>query len=114
MLEERWSAVAVLAARAKMFQAQERVRLALQCNDWFSRQQLDERDEVEREIGNWDTSALSPLFRFIRTVLLERWEEAFDVLPSVLDSGHLLPGELREWPILSKLRSHLRYREFST
>lgn len=78
-------------------------------NNWLAIKRLDGLEQIGGEIDAWDTSALDPVFPFVKAALLNDLDEAFSQLPSLLKSDSLNRASLEQWPILEELRADARY-----
>lgn len=81
-------------------------------NHWLAIKRLDGLDRIKGEINEWDTSALDPVFPFVKSVLLDELDEAFDQLPSLFKGDSLNQASLEQWPILEEMRADPRCEDF--
>lgn len=109
MLLNRWPVTEKLAAMN--IECDEELRHAIRCNGWLSLAERVGYDAVSEAVAKWDVSALAGRFKLVRLVLLQDLDAALALVPTLLTSAELLPGELREWPILRTLRAHPGYED---
>lgn len=104
MLANRWVPVEHLTKLGLGMRCSSGINVPLQCNHWLSRAELHGYEDVEAEVLEWDTATLATRFRMVKFVFLGRLDEAASLVPSMLASKELTLGQLREWPILRRLR----------
>lgn len=112
MLMDRWAVTEKLATMK--VECDEELRHALRCNGWLSLAERTGYESVKEVVTGWDVSALAGRFKLVRLVLLQDLDAALALVPTLLASEELRPGELREWPILRTLRAHAGYEELAT
>jgi hypothetical protein len=112
LLAERWD-VAEGLSYFTMHDKQlpERDQLMGTVNYWQSLKWQGRFEEVQEEIAAADFSAKDELFRLAQLALLDREEEFFELLPSVLDSEKLPRRALAEWPLFREMRGSSEYME---
>lgn len=107
----RWSPVRCICAIGKKLEGKTTKQRCevFKVNHWLAVKRLDGLDQIRSEIDAWDTSALDPVFPFVRAALLDDLNEVFAQLPGLLKSGSLNRASLEQWPILEELRADARY-----
>jgi hypothetical protein len=110
MLLGRWAVTEKLSDLSENLKCSEDLRHSIRCNGWLSRAERGGYEAIAADVAEWDTSALSGRFRLVRLVLLQKLEEALELIPALVAAKEVSRGELREWPILRTLREHSGYR----
>jgi len=64
---------------------------------------------ISKDITSWDVSALSDVFKLAKASLLGRLDEAFKLLPPLVERGQIGAEELLEWPLFSSMRKDRRF-----
>jgi hypothetical protein len=116
LVSERWEAAEALCESGDYIGRKrhepEGGLIRLECHRWLAIKRQRGLGAIADEVASWDTSALAPMFKLIKAALLDKSDEAFRLLPSVIDSGDIDQHYLREWPVLAGLRSDSRMQEF--
>jgi hypothetical protein len=107
MLLGRWPITEKLAGMK--IRCSEDLHHSIRCNGWLSLAERAGYEAISEEVRAWDVSALDGRFKLVRLVLLQDLDVALALVPTLLRSKQLRPGELREWPILRTLRAHPDY-----
>jgi hypothetical protein len=106
----RWDAVLTLALVGRDRLATTDVqRHTFQFNWWLAR--LETGDDPHSEVESFDDSALMPVFRFVRLALLDEKELATRLVDHLVESKAIRLRDLREWPILRRLRDYEPFAE---
>jgi hypothetical protein len=106
-LLRRWQVTEKLATME--VRCADELRHSIRCNGWLSLAERTGYETIRAEVEQWDVSALDGRFKLARLVLLQELDAALALVPALLASEQLRPGELREWPILRTLRAHPEY-----
>jgi hypothetical protein len=109
MLLGRWPEVRTLCETGRKLKSSKSTHWVFECNRWLAIKRLGSVADIEDEVREWDPSAMSLLYRFVRLVLLDEIAEALTMLPRVVAGGELPRDALYEWPILEELRSDSRF-----
>jgi hypothetical protein len=106
MMLNRWRVSQKLAGLHELIQCAEDTRHALRCNCWLSEAERAGYPSIAESVRKWDASAIAGRFKLARLVLLQDLEQASKLVPTLLSTEEITPGEVREWPILRTLREH--------
>lgn len=107
MLRERWPAVTALTKAGCDMRCSAKVLEPIKVNGWHSRAQTDGYESIHAEVSAWDVSAAADRFRLVQFALLEQYGEAETLVIKLIKRGEISRGELNEWPVLAKLRTHI-------
>ncbi len=88
----------------------EATRLKSRCGEWLCDKNLSGLEAVQASITDWDTSTLGLEYKAIKSVLLDRHDDAIDLLVIALNSGQVHYGELRDSPFFRNLVGDVRLR----
>jgi hypothetical protein len=106
LIGERWSVAESLSYFVKEDkQMPETHRLKGELNYWQAKKWQGAFELVRSEVEAADFSAKDRLFQISRLALLDKTEDFFAMLPSVLDSKHLDLDMLYSWPIFRSIRA---------
>lgn len=111
--EERWK----IGEGLSLFLIQDKLmpesrRLRGQVNYWQSLKWQDRFEEIRSEVENADFSAKEPIFRLVLFALLDKEEEFFSLVPTVIKNEDLSYQELDTWPIFRSIRKSEKYAYF--
>lgn len=104
MKDDAWPHVRHLCQVAQHLKCDDASKNVLRVNEWLAIKRLDGVAEIESDVLNWDTSALSARFRLAKASLLDDRAEQIALIPKLVASGELRPRELFDWPLLAELR----------
>ncbi|MDI2099563.1 hypothetical protein [Ruicaihuangia caeni] len=68
---------------------------------------------AQAEIEAWDVSGLDEIFAFAKYSLLEQLDEAFAMVPELLQRGKLSGWALAVWPLTKPLRADKRIQKYA-
>ncbi len=111
LVDNRNEVASCVAETALQFPADEKQRLSLRVNHWQARKRIEGLEAIRDEVEAWDTSALSPLYRAAKPLLLDDFDTAFATIPELIAQEDVNPAELREWPLFKEAREHERWVE---
>jgi hypothetical protein len=110
---ERW----LVAEGASQFtkrdkQLSERSQLIGLINYWQTLKWQENFDMVRKDVEKADFSAKSGLFQLARFVLLDNFDKAYELLPTLVDTKALTVEQLQEWPLFREFRKDERVSTF--
>ncbi|MCZ6718086.1 MAG: hypothetical protein O6944_02890 [Gammaproteobacteria bacterium] len=83
----------------------ESVRLIAQVNFWQSKKWQGMYESVRAEVDSADLSAKEPIYLLAKYVLQEDYEQALQLMPTIIESGKLDIEQVQNWPLFRMLRS---------
>lgn len=102
--ESRWAFAQALYELWQRLPLSAKDRRTGEVNLWLVKRELNGLDAVRAEIEAWDVSDADELFTFAKHCLLEQVDEAFAMVPSLLERDKLGGRALARWPIAAVLR----------
>lgn len=105
MEEERWNVVKPLTRYAKQITDGEKQEIH-RVNHWLALKKLGEFGPERDEVQQWDVTSLRPAFALAKLALLDRREEAEQMMQSLLKTGAMSASEVKSWPLLEGLKTH--------
>ena len=100
---EKYPQVIELVGLTKEGSRVQSLRLMSQVNSWIARSRIGQRG-WRKEVEEWDTSALEPIFELARLTLLGELQEAYDLAKELLAKGDIDQDDYNQWPLLQPLR----------
>jgi hypothetical protein len=82
-------------------------------NIWIARKNIDGIPSIANEVAKWDVSGSAEIFTLARLCLLEELDEAFALLPIMMEHGHVGGQALATWPLLAPLREDKRIQSYA-
>lgn len=113
LVRERWQAVERLCSYGLVNAASDAGAQIDRVNLWLARKATGGAGSIQAEVEAWDVTALSDRFKLARACLLGQHDEAFEILPRLLDAKEISPEGVLEWPLLEELREHIRFAELA-
>jgi hypothetical protein len=80
-------------------------------NGWIASKNLGAFKECQKEVEDWDVSALANDFKLARACLLDEEDDVFSLLSITIQESKLKPGEVWDWPLLDDFRSDPRFEK---
>ncbi|GAB2652670.1 hypothetical protein GCM10027088_33430 [Nocardia goodfellowii] len=81
-------------------------RIICTVNRWIARKKLHGLEAIRREVEEWDTSTLALRYAATKSALLDRNEDAYQLVKKALESGELPPDGWRNWPVFENVREY--------
>lgn len=106
MLAGRWKAVEKLTQVGNRLKCSAATKEPIKVNGWISRLELYGPQAIRDEVLEWDVSVAVGRFRLAKLVLLDQLDEASTLAARLLRNNELTRGQLKEWPLLRRLREH--------
>lgn len=89
-------------------------RITAQINYWQAKKWSDDFTEARKDIERADFSAKDPLFILAKHVLLDEFDEAFNLLPDIIRSEKIDLVDIVEWPLFKNLREQSKFEEIES
>ena len=113
LVAERYAACRALCRVGLAIGAQGWLREAMRVNSWIAQKRSEGPESIREDVSDWDTSALASEFVFAKTVLLDELDDAFEMLPRMLETEAISEVGLVNWPLFRELRADPRYEKFA-
>lgn len=108
----RWAFSFALYARWQSLPLTAEEKLMGQVNLWIARKGLSGSVSIRQEVAEWDVSGSDEIYRFAKHCLLEETDEAFSMVPMLIEREKLDGRDLATWPLTEVLRNDRRIQEF--
>lgn len=86
----------------------------MRVNYWQAQKRIQGIEAIREDVQAWDVSALSPLYRAAKPLLLDDFDAAFAAIPELIEQEDVKRRELHEWPLFKEARAHERWTEIET
>jgi hypothetical protein len=104
MREGRWAIVKTLCEVGQgRVSSNDARRTVFRLNRWLAIKRVEGVHAIEQELQAFDASALDPVYRVVKSALLDE-DRASELALKAFDEGRLSRRELREWPVFEELR----------
>lgn len=86
----------------------EQTRIMAKINYWIAQKSLKKFSVIKKEIEKFDTSAMSEEYKVAKLILLEKYDEAEELIEQVYNDK-IHPKELMQWPLFKEFRNTKQY-----
>lgn len=105
----RWETVRKLAHLGQEIADSQALRSGFLLDELLARKRLGGPESIADDLAAWDTSALNDVFRLGAAALQDDLDAVFAALPALIESRHIQPAVVREWPVLAEAREDPRW-----
>ena len=88
----------------------EQTRIMAKINYWIAQKSLKKFSAIKKEIEKFDTSAMSEEYKVAKLILLEKYDEAEELIEQVYNDK-IHPQELMQWPLFKEFRNTKQYNK---
>ncbi|MDQ0867903.1 hypothetical protein QFZ70_000376 [Arthrobacter sp. V1I9] len=80
--------------------------LVIKINGWLAQKRLGKLEECRKEIEDWKTSTLAPIFQLAKLALLDDLEAGLKLVRELVASEALPQRHWAQWPLLAEIRQY--------